>query len=286
MTFTKTEQEAIVLNAVWSMIDDMVNYTTFMPLEGGTQDINLIPRTEETQRLFHLLLGDFLSPIVRSGKDRLPFDLPEPPGEARPTDLTFLFYLRRVCEERNLNPVTEAILQPVEAFADWLEQDSFINGVWLPSIGVETDLTITRITWLKICADIGKHSFARLERNVGKIVRILSNHGHTIDAETGYAVLPEFWDWFHTHLFGYHVSTIAEFLNNIRWGCYEYLQDEFGRSYRVTSKNPALPMYEFDIPPDIVKPIAKAMYWDLMNMARSQPYFPRFTVTRYLKCRY
>ena len=60
MTFNKTEQEAIVLNAVWSMIDDMVNFAIFMPLDGQTQNINLMPRTTDTRRLFHVLLGDFL----------------------------------------------------------------------------------------------------------------------------------------------------------------------------------------------------------------------------------
>ena len=45
MTSTKTEQEAIVLNSVWSMIDDMVNFAIFMPLNGKTQNTNLMPKT-------------------------------------------------------------------------------------------------------------------------------------------------------------------------------------------------------------------------------------------------
>jgi hypothetical protein len=106
------------------------------------------------------------------------------------------------------------------------------------------------------------------------------------ERRVGYAVLPEFWEWFHTHLFGYHLSTIAEFLNNIRWGIFEYLQPEFARAYRVTSYDAGVPIYEFDGPAQIAAPIAKTMYWDLMNMARSKPYFPRFTVTPALKLRF
>lgn len=34
------------------------------------------------------------------------------------------------------------------------------------------------------------------------------------------------------------------------------------------------------------RPIAQAVYWDLMNMTRSKPFFPRFTVTEWLKKRY
>src|SRR5215218_1142153 len=39
--------------------------------------------------------------------------------------------------------------------------------------------------------------------------------------------LADFYEKFHTDILNYHASTIAEFLNNIRWGIYEYLQPEF-----------------------------------------------------------
>lgn len=284
MGFSETEQEAIVLNAVWSMIDEMVNFAIFVPLGGKIHDTNLMPQTTETRQLFHVLLGDFLSPLTRKGKGRLPFDLPSPPPKiASPSDLTFLFYLRKISESPQLNSNSDTIRKPVEAFATWLEEDTYIENVWLPSIEVEVNLTIKRITWLKICADIGKHNFTRLEPNVRKIVRILSEHGKEIDDGMGYAVLPEFWDWFHTHLFAYHASTIAEFLNNIRWGFYDYLRPEYARAYHVKSYDAGLPRYAFYIPEDIKAPIATTMYWDLMNMVRSKPYFPRFTVTDSLK---
>jgi hypothetical protein len=281
--FTKTEQEAVVLNAVWSMIDDMVNFSIFTPLGSKTQDTNLMPQTNDTLRLFHLLLGDFLSPLMRKGNRGLPFDLPAPPSGARPADLTFLFYLRQIFEHPKLNISSDAIRQPVEAFSDWLEQESYVEDVWLPSIDVEVSLTIERITWIKICADIAKHSFARLEPNVTKIVRLLSAHGKKIDEGMGYAVLPEFWEWFHTHLFAYHASTIAEFLNEIRWGIFEYLQHEYERAYHVTGDVAGATMYKFHVPAEITAPIARTMYWDLMNMVRARPYFPRFTVTEHLK---
>lgn len=283
MKFTKTEQEAIVLNAAWTMIDDMVNFGIFVPLKAQTQNINLLPSTSDTLRLFHLLLGDFLSPLVRKKNRGLPFDLPAPPSGARSSDLTFLFYLKQIIEQPQLNFCSKAIQQPVDAFATWLEQESHVENVWLPTIGVEVSLTIKRITWIKICADIAKHSFARLEANVAKIVRLLSHHGKEIDEGLGYAVLPEFWQWFHTHLFAYHASTIAEFLNEIRWGIFEYLQPEFARSYRDTGSVAGATMYEFQMPAQIAAPIAQTMYWDLMNKTRAKPYFPRFTVTRSLK---
>src|SRR5450432_1110765 len=110
------------------------------------------------------------------------------------------------------------------------------------------------------------------------ICEILKNNGTTIDADQGYLVVPEFYEWFHTHVFCYHSSAIAGFLNNIRWGIYDYLRPECRRSY--TKDDPS--SYRFIYPPDCERPVAQTMYWDLMNTVRAEPYMPKFVVTRYL----
>jgi hypothetical protein len=281
--FSPAEQEVIVLNAAWGMIDDMVNHAVFVPLGDKVHDTNLIPQTTETLRLFNILLADFLSPLVRRGRGDLPFALPAPTKGARSSDLTFLFYLRQVAASPRLYSDAAALGGPVEAFSVWLEVKSFVEKVWLPSIEVEVDLAIERREWIKICGDIAKHSFARRESNVAKIARILAEHGHKIDEGVGYVLLPEFWDWFHANLFAYHASTIAEFLNNIRWGLYTYLCPEFERAFHRVDPEP---MYRFHVPAEIAHPLARSMYWDLMNRCRSTPYFPHFTVTQSLKCCY
>jgi hypothetical protein len=154
----------------------------------------------------------------------------------------------------------------------------------LPSINLKTNIKIKRIAFIKICGNIGKHNFARLGADVAAICEVLKANGTTIDPTYGYLLLPEFYDWFHDNIFSYHSSAIAEFLNNIRWGIYDYLRPEFERSY--TKDDPASLAYRFDIPRNCKHDVAKAMYWDLMNAVRSQPYMPRFAVTRYLKLRF
>ena len=49
-----------------------------------------------------------------------------------------------------------------------------------------------------------------------------------------YSVMENFADWFLDDIFVYHSSPIGEFLNNIRWAIYEYLQPEFRRSWHLT----------------------------------------------------
>lgn len=273
--FTPVEKEAIILNAVWEMIDGMVNYAMFVKYDEIT-NTNLLFQTSAHMRLFNILLGDFLSLPQKRGVNPLPFGLPDPPRDTRPSDLTFLFYLRQVCESPQLGGDVDMLRKPVEAFATWLEGNTFVEKVWLPAIDTELDIEIMRITYIKICGDIGKHSFARLQGNVNRICKVLADNGRVIDEGAGFSVLPEFYEWFHTNVFAAQSSAIAEFLNNIRWAIYEYVRPEFMRSFERV--DPA-PMYRFNYPPNVANSLAKEMYWGLMNMARSPPYFPKFTIS-------
>src|SRR3546814_11343752 len=59
-TFNAIEQEAIVLLAVWGMIGEMVNYLLFVKGD-TTEDVQLRFNSTVHQRLFSILLVDFLS---------------------------------------------------------------------------------------------------------------------------------------------------------------------------------------------------------------------------------
>ncbi|MBL1255461.1 hypothetical protein [Methylocystis sp. Sn-Cys] len=283
MPFNQIEREVIILNAVLELIDEMVNYEMFVKLR-RTSDAELRFNTSTHQRLFNIILVDFLSQPQIKGQKPIPFDLPKPHSSARPSDYTYLFYIRSICDDPKLSHDVCHLRAPIDAFADWLDAECLIEQVWLPSIDTELDIRVPRITFLKICGDIGKHNFARLEGNVKKICGILAKNHHMIDEGKGYLVLPEFYDWFHKHVFAYHASAIAEFLNNIRWGIYDYLGPEFAKSF--TKDNPTSIAYRYIYPQDCNRPIAQAMYWSLMNAVRSEPHMPRFDVTRFLKMRY
>ena len=138
-TFNKTEQEVIILNAIWGMIDDMVNFEMFVKTE-QTTDLVLMFSTSTHMRLFNVLLVDFLSqpqPQPRQGGS-LPFDLPQPRSNGRQTDLTHLFYLRQVCAAPKLGSDASVIAGPLEGFSDWLETEAVVEKVrfqdWPPSI--------------------------------------------------------------------------------------------------------------------------------------------------------
>ena len=147
-------------------------------------------------------------------------------------------------------------------------------NVCFPSINTKLDIKVPRLDYIKICGDIAKHNFMRLQVNVGRICRLLEANGHPIDEAQGYTVLGDFFQWFHEDIFVYHSSSIAAFLNNIRWAIFDYLTPEFLQSLRQTDEL----TYEFSYPTDCNDPLARGMYWDLMNRVRGKPYFPQFTV--------
>jgi hypothetical protein len=277
--FTQTELEVIVLKMVWDSIDEMVNYEMFAKL-ASIEDVTLMFKSMTHQRLFNVLLVDFLSQ-----PRQWPFGLGMPAAGVPTSERSILFHLKRVCLSPQLSPGNGmSIRSPLDALQQWLETECQIEKVWLPSINLETTINVKRVKFIKICGDIAKHSFGRLSRNVDAICEILKSNGAPIERDEGYLVLPDFYEWFHKDVFSYHSSALGEFLNNLRWGLYEYLQPEYSRSF--SKDEPPSIKYRYRYPLNCVNPIARSMYWDLMNAVRSKPYMPRFEVTRYLKMRY
>jgi hypothetical protein len=280
------EREAIILNSAWEMIDGMVNWAMFVKND-STEPTNLMFATHMHSRLFVILLGDFLAEIRAFKGDPVPLGLKPAPSNARPSDLTFLFHLRQVCADPKLGTDTAALSAAIETFADWLEGEFIAPGVNLNAIEVVADLRVERFRYIKMCADITKHSLARLATNVGHLRRLLEAAGHAVSEQEAYLAVENFFEWFHDDIFIYHSSQIGEFLNNIRWAIYDYLQPEFQRSWHpIVGATPQFPIYSYRVPTEIMEPVAHSMYWDAMNRSRSKPYVQRFIVTESLKRRY
>jgi len=278
------EREVIILNTAWGMIDDMVNWGMFVKSE-GTEQTSRMFHTSQHRRLFAILLGDFLSQVQAFRGDPVPLGLLAPPSNARPADRTFLLHLRQVCERPQLGTDVGELNVAVERFAAWLEKEFDAPGVNLSVIEVVADLHMNRFTYIKMCGDIAKHSLPRLEANVKRLAGVLKASGHLVKEEDAYRALDDFFTWFHDDIFIYHVSEIAECLNNIRWAIFEYLRGEFFKSWHRPEDGYEL-LYRYRIPESCVDTIACGMYWDLMNRVRARPWMARFTIDDALKWRY
>lgn len=138
-----------------------------------------------------------------------------------------------------------------------------------------------------MCGDIAKHNLAHLSTNVGHLSKLLEAAGHTVSEQETYLAVEDFFNWFHDDIFNYHSSQIAEFLNNIRWAMFDYLQPEFRRSWHLTEEATRdFQAYGYHVPTKILEPVAYSMYWDLMNRVRARPRVHRFVISDDFKRRY
>ena len=138
-----------------------------------------------------------------------------------------------------------------------------------------------------MCSDIAKHHLARLSTNVKHLCKLLETAGHVVSEQEAYLAVENFFEWFAEDIFIYHSSQIAEFLNNIRWAIFEYLQLEYRRSWHLSDNAPPdFPRYGYHFPAEITEPVARAMYWDVMNRVREKPRMHRFVVSDSFKRRY
>jgi hypothetical protein len=206
------EREAIILNSAWRMIDGMVNWAMFVKND-RTEPTNLMFKTGQHQRLFIILLGDFLSEIRAFKNEPMPLGLNTAPSNARPSDLTFLFHLRQVCAAPKLGGDATGLSAATEAFTDWLEGDFIASSVNLHAIDIVADLRVARYRYIKMCGDIAKHNLARLATNVGHLRKLLEASGHAVSEQEAYLAIESFFEWFHDDKIHYlaDVLTIGQF---------------------------------------------------------------------------
>ncbi len=153
----------------------------------------------------------------------------------------------------------------------------------MPSIDVQSQLKMRRVEFLKLCGNVTKHSFLRSAGFAEALRSLLDKSGHKITLDQALLALGDFYERFHTDILSYHASTLAELLNNIRWGIYEYLNPEYKASVKFEMGSPA---YHYVIPEFVTSDFARTCYWDLLNEVRSEPCMRRFEATRWLKQRY
>jgi len=267
--FSGIEQEVIILKAVIELINSMVNFE-ILSVEGIDPDSNIVFKSSTHQRFFNIILVDFLS-------------CTDPNGPIKQT--SYLGGLREIvnnpCFDENYS--VHDLKVATQEFKEWIEQEVEVD-VWLPSIDKKTKLKISRFNFLKMTGDISKHNYLRAIRVAEELKVILLKSGITADIDEALLALAEFYERFHTDIFIYHASTIAEFLNNIRWGIYDYLQPKFNKSIVWEGGHP--PKYHYTYPEEIKSKFAKECYWGLMNEVRSKTGMKRFKVTKWLKLRY
>lgn len=269
MKLSDIEKEVILLKATKELIDSMVNFEV-LNLAGSDPDSNILFKSTTHQAFFNIILVDFLSRTDKKAVVR---------------QTSFLRAMKSICKNPcfDTNGSVTLLNKAANEFGDWLEQEVEVE-TWLPSISVDTTLKLSRICFLKMCGNISKHNFLRSAGFAQELIDIIKKSGESIELDDALLVLGDFYERFHTDIFNYHSSTIAEFLNNIRWGIYEYLQPEFQRS--IVWEGGDSQKYRYTYPAEVKAGVAKKYYWELMNEVCKEPCMRKFEVTKCLKMRY
>jgi len=267
MTLTGAEQEVIVLRAIWDLIDSAVNHEM---LTLGGQDPEAMVRFKSSthQKFFNIVLVDLLSQT--DSKAPIP---KKPYLEA----LLCITLAPQLGSTEDIAHLEESTVD----FIDWLNRIVDIE-IWLPTIDVGCTIKVKRSTFIKMTGNITKHNFLRTYRVAQELQSILKSAGVTVNADQACLALSDFYEKFNYDVLEYHSSTLAELMNNVRWGIFYYLQSEFKRSYRTDSGSES---YSYTFPKNINSAFARGVYWDLMNCVRTPPYFRKFVVSRWLKIR-
>ncbi len=269
---TPLEQEIITLKVVLDMIGDMVNHET-MTIHFSRPDTLVMFNTMTHMAFFNIILVDLLS------KPSKPFM----------GDKCYLERLKEICANPRIGKIEDIreLSEAVCAFARWLSEKVTIQNRWFPSLELSVDLNIERTVFIRICGNIAKHNLTHLTGAAKTLREVFAENGQSISDDKCVLALQDFRTQFYHDVFHYHSSTIAEFLNNIRWGIYSYaapvrahcVENRYDEGLRLNT-------YEYHYPADITSDVGKSCYWDLMNDVMQQPYIQRFEVVKYLKTRY
>ncbi|WP_420634308.1 hypothetical protein [Candidatus Palauibacter sp.] len=269
ISVSTAEQEAITLCALTDLIDAMVSPSLFHVV-GDSPHANIAFHTAEHGQLFNILLQDFLAV---PDKRLVGHDLAGPEA------------LDSICQRLHfeIDGSASNMKVAVESLGDWLADEPTIE-VWLPSIDFGGILTLSRHSQIRICGNLSKHYLLRQSHQARKMRTILRRAGCEVEEEDALRALKDFYERFHNDIFMYHASTIAELLNNVQWGIYEYLLPTYRQA--MVRGDPGTGRYSYTRPAEFGSDFAFTLYWDLMNWVRGGRIVEKFTVTRHLKKEY
>ena len=148
------------------------------------------------------------------------------------------------------------------------------------------DIKISCDKYLRICGDISKHKFLRLNKTAEKLQVVINNSGGDITLSDAYRTMDYFYEWFHQDFFHLHLTVIAQMINDVAWAIYFYLSPEFTRSYTRDDKKSEkmnAEIYFYTYPADVTTDLGRHFYWDLMNEIRAKPYVQPFVTATYFK---
>ncbi|KZL00448.1 MULTISPECIES: hypothetical protein [unclassified Pseudovibrio] len=255
------EKELTILDLVWSMINETVNWSIF---EKGLnyQNDKLTIRSWNEQRLFAILFRDFLSIARVDSKNNL-FNLPHLPAQ----NGSYLDYLEHVCKAPQIGNATN-LLNITMKFKSWLSAELNYPKDLLHHMQAKNDLKISRYRLFRMIGDGQKHGIAGLSISVSQFEKALKNSN--IESDHPYYDFQEFTDMAFDDFFNYHCqSTVPHFLISVRREIYLYLR-AFVLSHKY-SDGAGQWRWPYKFPKEVTSQIGKGVFHSITYKFTSAP---------------
>ena len=266
---TQAEFETVALCVGVEAIDDTINYA-ILDLRSDVGGSEVVFQSSIHRDLFLIRILDFAT-------EKADPKLTGTPGSCLDSLIAVTAVASFDCQGS-----VNSLKHSTNALKEWLDGTTHYE-MWLPSLDLDTSLSIQRSTLLRISANQAKHNLSRLT-GVSKTVKsALLENGYDIPVEQIPLALDDFREHLHNDYFPFYCTWLTEMMNNIRWGIYDYLFPQFVVSYR--SPSGGSPAYSFEIPPSVTSELHRKWFWRLMNKTREKPYLPRFRAPEHMKKR-
>jgi len=272
MTYSAAELEAIGLCICLEAVDSIANHglltLRFRDTSPNPEEAEAVFQTHIHRDLFLIRLLDF---VTGKGSQELT-------GVEGPC----LSVLKAACATKcfDINGSVGELMSSVDALESWLNCKKAIT-IWLPTLDINAELTITRQEFLYISGNHSKHNLSHLTVVSKKVEKILKDHEYHVPYIQIPLVLDDFKAQLTENYFVYYSTWLSELLNNIRWGLQEYLNPIFTQSYKAGLEASAF--YSYEYPVYIQGEIPRQWFWRLMNNVRRPPNFKRFVCASSLK---
>lgn len=270
MPHSTLEYEAAGLCIVWDAIDDIANF--------GLIELRDSSRVEDQCEVYfhsyahkHLYLARLLDFAHESGD-----------ADFTGVDGSCLQVLEAACDTRCFDSEgsIQELRQSVEALSRWFSTRTQFN-FWLPTLGINADLNMPRIDFLRIAGNQSKHNLSRLSRVSKRVARTLREHGCAVPDEDVHVALSDFSEHLHEHFFVYYAGWLTEMLNNIRWGLRAYLAPTLAEHFQPNPRGDLFATYSY--PAEVQSEVSKLWFNGLLNHVRERPIFKRFAVSENFK---
>jgi hypothetical protein len=259
---SEPEREVVVLSSVMGIIDDMVNHIIFS-FPGNDTTRQPFPETSTAKSYFALRLSDFLSQTDHNiGIEEIPY----------------LRHLTQIVQNPSLGDAT-GLRASIKQFVDWLNEKKTFAKVWLRTLNIETSLTPSRLSWLKVTGNLQKHDALRSSGTAEDVAKWLREQGHPVDHMAVLGALDDFREWLTEDALSAYIPVLGFFLNELRWETFEYLRSYYQKHHVIEWDN-ALQFHRYRFTPDprITTSFACGQRHALLNWVRKEPIVSRFSI--------